>query len=410
MRLFNDNTDITDGIDSNVWRAINKAIDKNSFESFRVLKSFVRHVIQISVRNNSLKHFQKYIFFHTYYYSISYEKAKRNAGLSEMYKSCSLEAAMQLKEIIWFEVNFIYKSKKSIENLKSANFFYYWAFQEFSKLLFYMLKNGDINQFRLAINEFEQISEKNSYEQKQLKKIIRGSFNGQNDDFIKLKKKELKILKQFNNYKRHVLIGIKYWMFFLYKEDKIEEDTVLQFLKIIQIPYIESDDRLSDILFFRGGLGSYMGWSEWDYEERLSGKVYSLPQPEEWMTAGFFIDQIKEKRSFVNVSELDSEDISQTNLLFHDLKLNSEYFEDNFEKWENVLDVHDLENYKEKSKDILKDFVFKGKAWEDGSVYDPNNGKTYSCNMKLKSTDELEIRGFIGFSLLGRTTVWTKVK
>jgi len=59
---------------------------------------------------------------------------------------------------------------------------------------------------------------------------------------------------------------------------------------------------------------------------------------------------------------------------------------------------------------ILKDFVFKGKAWEDGSVYDPNNGKTYSCNMKLKSTDELEIRGFIGFSLLGRTTVWTKVK
>jgi uncharacterized protein (DUF2147 family) len=30
--------------------------------------------------------------------------------------------------------------------------------------------------------------------------------------------------------------------------------------------------------------------------------------------------------------------------------------------------------------------------------------------MKLKKADELEIRGFVGVSLLGRTTVWTKVK
>lgn len=59
---------------------------------------------------------------------------------------------------------------------------------------------------------------------------------------------------------------------------------------------------------------------------------------------------------------------------------------------------------------ILKNFEFTGKAWEEGSIYDPKNGKSYSCNMKLKKADELEIRGFVGVSLLGRTTVWTKVK
>ncbi len=59
---------------------------------------------------------------------------------------------------------------------------------------------------------------------------------------------------------------------------------------------------------------------------------------------------------------------------------------------------------------ILKDFSFKGKSWEDGNVYDPNNGKSYSCTMKLKSNDELEIRGYVGISLLGRSTVWTRVK
>ena len=59
---------------------------------------------------------------------------------------------------------------------------------------------------------------------------------------------------------------------------------------------------------------------------------------------------------------------------------------------------------------ILKGFDFTGKVWENGTIYDPNNGKTYSCTIKMKKTNELEIRGFIGISLLGRTTVWTRAK
>jgi uncharacterized protein (DUF2147 family) len=59
---------------------------------------------------------------------------------------------------------------------------------------------------------------------------------------------------------------------------------------------------------------------------------------------------------------------------------------------------------------ILKGFEFTGKSWENGTIYDPNNGKTYSCNIKMKKANELEIRGYIGISLLGRTTVWTRAK
>lgn len=59
---------------------------------------------------------------------------------------------------------------------------------------------------------------------------------------------------------------------------------------------------------------------------------------------------------------------------------------------------------------ILKNFDFTGKAWEEGTVYDPNNGKTYSCTMKMPDANTLSIRGFIGISLLGRSTTWTKVK
>ena len=60
---------------------------------------------------------------------------------------------------------------------------------------------------------------------------------------------------------------------------------------------------------------------------------------------------------------------------------------------------------------ILKDFVYdaQDKEWEDGTIYDPKNGKTYSCNMTL-SGNNLNVRGYVGISLLGRTGVWTRVQ
>lgn len=56
---------------------------------------------------------------------------------------------------------------------------------------------------------------------------------------------------------------------------------------------------------------------------------------------------------------------------------------------------------------ILTDFVFDDDEWDDGKIYDPKNGKTYSCVMKLKN-GKLDIRGYVGVSLFGRTTTWTR--
>jgi uncharacterized protein (DUF2147 family) len=54
-------------------------------------------------------------------------------------------------------------------------------------------------------------------------------------------------------------------------------------------------------------------------------------------------------------------------------------------------------------------FVYKGdKVWEEGNIYDPKNGNTYSCTIKLESANTLEVRGFIGVSLIGRTDTWTR--
>jgi uncharacterized protein (DUF2147 family) len=54
-------------------------------------------------------------------------------------------------------------------------------------------------------------------------------------------------------------------------------------------------------------------------------------------------------------------------------------------------------------------FVYKGdKVWDEGNIYDPKNGNTYSCTIKLESANTLEVRGFIGVSLIGRTDTWTR--
>ena len=63
-----------------------------------------------------------------------------------------------------------------------------------------------------------------------------------------------------------------------------------------------------------------------------------------------------------------------------------------------------------RGKEILKDFIFENNTWHSGTIYDPNNGKTYSCKATMDEKGNLSLRGYIGFSLLGRTTYWVKVK
>jgi len=50
-----------------------------------------------------------------------------------------------------------------------------------------------------------------------------------------------------------------------------------------------------------------------------------------------------------------------------------------------------------------------GQEWGDGKIMDPQNGKVYSCRLKPQDHGQkLEVRGFIGFSLLGRSQTWLR--
>lgn len=57
---------------------------------------------------------------------------------------------------------------------------------------------------------------------------------------------------------------------------------------------------------------------------------------------------------------------------------------------------------------LLQGFRYDDGAWTGGTIYDPQNGKTYSCTLRLKSANVLEVRGYVGLSLFGRTETWTR--
>jgi uncharacterized protein (DUF2147 family) len=46
--------------------------------------------------------------------------------------------------------------------------------------------------------------------------------------------------------------------------------------------------------------------------------------------------------------------------------------------------------------------------WDNGTIYDPKSGNTYSCNMELEGQNTLKVRGYVGISLIGRTETWKR--
>jgi uncharacterized protein (DUF2147 family) len=59
---------------------------------------------------------------------------------------------------------------------------------------------------------------------------------------------------------------------------------------------------------------------------------------------------------------------------------------------------------------ILTNLEFIDGKWENGKIYDPQSGNTYKCIMWMKDNDTLEVKGYVGISLFGRTETWVRIK
>jgi uncharacterized protein (DUF2147 family) len=58
---------------------------------------------------------------------------------------------------------------------------------------------------------------------------------------------------------------------------------------------------------------------------------------------------------------------------------------------------------------LLEGFHYVGdNRWEGGRIYNPEDGKKYSCKLWLDGENRLNVRGYLGFPLLGKTETWIR--
>jgi uncharacterized protein (DUF2147 family) len=58
---------------------------------------------------------------------------------------------------------------------------------------------------------------------------------------------------------------------------------------------------------------------------------------------------------------------------------------------------------------ILTGLKKDGDEWNGGEILDPNNGKVYKAKVKLADAGrKLDVRGFVGIALVGRTQTWVR--
>lgn len=59
---------------------------------------------------------------------------------------------------------------------------------------------------------------------------------------------------------------------------------------------------------------------------------------------------------------------------------------------------------------VLHGLEYQGdNTWDNGEIYDPDSGNTYSLQATLHGSNTLEVRGYLGFSLFGKSQTWSPV-
>ena len=59
---------------------------------------------------------------------------------------------------------------------------------------------------------------------------------------------------------------------------------------------------------------------------------------------------------------------------------------------------------------IIEGLSKDGDEYNDGTILDPESGEDYKCYLELENENKLKVRGFIGFSVFGRTQYWIRKK
>jgi hypothetical protein len=373
---------IIDGFQGLLYKCFDKAIQKKQKEILLELTYFCSKALSLALSNRSLNHFHTYASFPSKYYQLAFT----NKGSSSvLYEVCSERAAMQLRDLIWLRVKYFNEKSPESTEIDLLNKFYYHSYLGFSSLLYNMIWNRDYEQFERALNSYDQIpgGDYSIYYQHELE-LQKLRMSSASDNTIELLEKEYKneILPQ--EFNRHVLVGISCWLYFLHYIDQISTADLLKFTKSIRLPYVVPKEKIKDILFFRTNIQrEYMNWENWDFMKRPEGRVYSPPNPHDWLTIGFVVLNLRKNDIYINPQDFKNpRELNNVEYLVEDIKKYCDQIKADFSKWAPVLEVKKLDELEVRIKNLLSPFQSLKKFKVDNKTKEIANSKLNSLKIK----------------------------
>lgn len=115
-------------------------------------------------------------------------------------------------------------------------------------------------------------------------------------------------------------------------------------------------------------------------------------------------DETKQEKSLVRVTEAGGVISAKVEKLLDPTKQGTKCDKcSDDRKDQPVLGMTVIKNVKQNADDKA--------LWDGGEILDPNNGKTYKVRMKpVDGGKSMEVRGYIGAPVLGRTQTWLRVE
>lgn len=346
---------ISKEIESNIVTAIKASIKSDAKDSFHSIDGFILQSINAFFREDRLIEFINFLKLVEQYYIIPSRLDKQNDTSKIILDRCS----KRLFEIM-FLPNYDFE-KASYQDKKRINEYKYQIFKSFNRVFFETVKNKDLTHFKRNIEQLNLIFMGDNPDLFPLSESLVDTHTAEQED-------NLFVAMKSQIYYNQTLLGIRYWIYFLYEKGEIEIDLMKDFIEHLEnskkintffweIEYLFSE--LNSIKFLE-----LYDWDSWDYEKHEEGVFYSKPNIQSWITKGYAVDSLKRKNlSIINVnSEIISDNPQNREILISILKKDISEIKNN-EKWQAYLGEIDDSNIKTQL-DILEFSFISKKAKE----------------------------------------------
>lgn len=287
------NYNVSKEIWKNIVKAIKASIKSDAQESFNSIDGFILQSVNAFFRKRNLRGFIELLQLVERYYIVASSENKNNETSQEILNRCS----KRLSEIMFLPN---YDFEKAADNEKEEiNVYKYQIFRSFNRIFYETVKNKDLIYFKRNIEQLDL------------------TFLGENPDLFPLSEmladaSTVEIGRKFlvdnkgKIFYNQILLGIRYWIYFLYEKGEIEIELMESFLeqlrktKKINTFFWEIEYLISELNSFKGL--ALFDWNSWDYQEIKDGKMRELPSVINWIIKGYIVDSLRSKH---NLSDID---------------------------------------------------------------------------------------------------------